>query len=262
MRTNAHLGATARKVSAKSQAREELANKRKGGLLSKRMVLPPYGYVELLGSYAHDIDVVEAARVSTDRQTTAMGDAEKGLINFLMRNKHTSPFEHTFFKWMIKCPIFVAREFQRHRTFSFSERSGRYTELDCEFYIPDADHWRAQVGAPGHYEYKKLEDANTWDRIGATEDACREAYKIYQRLGEYGVAREQARMVLPLNIYTEFIASTDAHNLMHFLTLRNAPDAQYEIRVYAQAMENDFAAIMPVTHEAFRKYNELEQAII
>ena len=180
-----------------------------------------------------------------------MDDRNAGLVRFLMRERHGTPFEHNFFRFHIKAPLFVTREWQRHRVGSFNERSGRYSELPDEFYVPAAGDVRTQVGKPGAYTFEPLaDDAAEQVREGIAASYA-ESYRRYQELLAAGVAKEVARSVLPVGLYTEFYWSVNARSLMNFLSLRNAPTAQLEIRVYAEAAERHFEHAMPVTHAAF-----------
>ena len=210
-----------------------------------------HGFVRLDAVLADDLSVVNAARVSFGARVEEMDDRSAGLVRFLMRERHGTPFEHNFFRFHIKAPLFVTREWQRHRVGSFNERSGRYSELPDEFYVPAAGDVRTQVGKPGAYTFEPLPD----DAAEAVRDGIAasyaESYRRYQELLEAGVAKEVARSVLPVGLYTEFYWSVNARSLMNFLSLRNAPTAQLEIRLFAEAAERHFEAAMPVTHAAF-----------
>jgi thymidylate synthase (FAD) len=210
-----------------------------------------HGFVRLDGALATDLSVVNGARVSFGSRKDEMDERDAGLVRFLMRERHGSPFEHNLFRFHIKCPLFVAREWQRHRISSFNERSGRYSEMPDEMYVPSADDVRTQVGKPGSYTFETVDDElaeRTRDRIA---EAYESAYAAYQAMLADGVAKEVARTVLPLGLYTEFFWSVNARSLMNFLSLRNAEPAQREIRLFAEAVEHFFAREMPVTHAAF-----------
>lgn len=224
-----------------------------------------HGEVLLVDSMANDYKVVQAARISTGKERIPGAHLGEGLaereakdaklINFLMSNGHGTPFEHSVFQFYIKCPIFVAREWQRHRIASYNEFSMRYAEVTdetAEFYIPD--HVRVkdpnnkqssvrEEGVVVHDDYSVAE----WMQL-----QTQRAYEAYRVLLVGGVAREMARLVLPVNIYTKFWFTVNARSLMNFLMLRNAPGAQWEIQQYAQALEDIFADKMPVTWQAFR----------
>ena len=179
-----------------------------------------------------------------------MTDRDEGLIRFLMRERHGSPFEHGYFRFLVKAPLFVVREHHRHRAgHSYNEWSGRYSKMDAEFYVPE--NVRTQVGKPGAYSFEPVDAElaeTTRDELRAVYDT---AYAAYERLVELGVARELARAVLPVGAYTEFFWTVNARALMNFVSLRNAETAQREIRRYAEAVERFLAEKMPVTHAAF-----------
>jgi thymidylate synthase (FAD) len=210
-----------------------------------------HGFVRLDEAMADDLSVVNGARVSFARHKTEMDDSDAGLIRFLMRERHGTPFEHNAFRFHIRAPIFVAREWFRHRFSSFNEFSMRYAKATDDFYVPEAEDVRTQVGKPGAYSFEPVSDAVA----GTTRDEFRQvyetAYATYERLVELGVARELARAVLPVGAYTEFYWTVNARALMNFLSLRNSENAQREIRRYAEACERFFAERMPITHEAF-----------
>ena len=210
-----------------------------------------HGFVRLDGAMADDLSVVNGARVSFARRKDVMEESDEGLIRFLMRDRHGSPFEHNAFRFHIRCPIFVAREWFRHRVGSFNELSGRYTELPEAFYLPAAEDVRTQVGKPGAYSFETVAP-EVADR---TRDTMREAYaaayRAYRAMLDEGIAKEVARAVLPVGIYTEFYWTVNARSIMNFLGLRNHETAQREIRAYAAAVEELWGAHMPVTHAAF-----------
>jgi thymidylate synthase (FAD) len=210
-----------------------------------------HGFVRLDAALADDLSVVNAARVSFGARVSEMDERNAGLVRFLMRERHGTPFEHNFFRFHIKAPLFVTREWQRHRVGSFNERSGRYSELPDEFYVPDAANVRTQVGKPGAYTFEPVA-GELAERVRSDVAASyAESYRRYQELLAEGVAKEVARSVLPVGLYTEFYWSVNARSLMNFLSLRNAATAQLEIRLYAEAAEQHFAQAMPVTHAAF-----------
>jgi thymidylate synthase (FAD) len=210
-----------------------------------------HGFVRLDDLMASDLSVVNGARVSFARRKEEMDDADAGLIRFLMRDRHGTPFEHNAFRFHIRCPIFVAREWMRHRVGSFNEFSLRYAKATDDFYVPDAEDVRSQVGRPGAYTFETVEP----DLAEHTRDALREvyehAYSTYERLVEAGVAREVARSVLPVGAYTEFYWTVNARSLMNFVSLRAAETAQREIRRYAEAVERFLELHMPITYAAF-----------
>jgi thymidylate synthase (FAD) len=189
-----------------------------------RVELLDHGFVRLDASMADDLSVANAARVSFARRKEELDDADRGLIRFLMRDRHGTPFEHNSFRFHIRCPIFVAREWMRHRIGSFNEFSMRYARATDDFYVPELEDVRTQVGKPGAYTFEPV---------------------------EAGVARELARSVLPVGAYTEFYWTVNARSVMNFVSLRAAETAQREIRRYALAVEAFLAREMPVTYAAF-----------
>jgi thymidylate synthase (FAD) len=209
-----------------------------------------HGFLALDGALASDLAVVNAARVSFNASSDEMTERDEGLIRFLMRDTHGSPFEHGYFRFIVKAPIFVVREHHRHRAgHSYNEWSGRYSKLEAEFYVPD--YVRTQVGKPGAYSFEPVEPDV---REAAREEiraAADDAFAAYERMLEQGVAKEVARMVLPLSMYTKYFWSCNPRSLMHFCSLRNSEHAQYEIREYAKAAEGFLERLMPVTHAAF-----------
>lgn len=215
-----------------------------------------HGLVTLETHNADDLGVVNAARVSFQKQDETLSQAGERLIVFLLKNRHGTPFEHNFFRWRIAAPIFVFREWHRHRIgHSYNEMSGRYTELPTTFYVP-AD-VVVQVGKPGAYTYEPANNeqaARHQDRLRAVYESATQAY--HDALAD-GVAKQQARLCLPVAIYSEMIWSCNARSLMAWLSLRNHPAAQAEIREYAKAVETIFAQIMPVTHAAFVEHGRV-----
>lgn len=210
------------------------------------------GFIILEDVMGNDLAIVNAARVSFYGDSKG-DEKDKKLLFYLMRNKHTTPFEMVEFKFHVKCPLFVARQWMRHRTWSYNEVSRRYTEINLDFYVPNT--WRKQS-----ISNKQGSDDSTIAKsfTGDLEEIIRRSVDVYERAIEAGVAREQARVFLPQAMYTEFIAKVDAHNLMHFLKLRMAAEAQYEIRVYANAIyKYFFKPVLPWTAEAFEMYNDL-----
>jgi thymidylate synthase (FAD) len=210
-----------------------------------------HGFVRLDGAMADDLSVVNGARVSFARRKTEMDDSDAGLIRFLMRDRHGSPFEHNAFRFHIRCPIFVAREWFRHRIGSFNEFSMRYAKATDDFYVPDPDDVRTQVGKPGAYSFEPVEAELAAETREEREAVYREAYAAYARLVEKGVARELARSVIPVGAYTQFYWTVNARALMNFVSLSNAEFAQLEIRRYAEACERFLEEKMPVTYAAF-----------
>src|SRR5919197_2227465 len=210
-----------------------------------------HGFVRLDDAMASDLSVVNGARVSFARHKTEMDEKDEGLIRFLMRERHASPFEHSVFRFHVRCPIFVAREWFRHRVGSFNEFSMRYAKATDDFYVPEPEDVRSQVGKPGAYSFEPVEDELAERAREELRDVYETAFAAYERLVEAGVARELARAVMPVGAYTEFFWTVNARALMNFVSLRAAEAAQREIRLYAEAVEQFFAAKMPVTHAAF-----------
>jgi thymidylate synthase (FAD) len=210
-----------------------------------------HGFVRLDDAMASDLSVVNAARVSFARHKQEMEPEDEGLIVFLLRNRHGTPFEHNSFRFHVRCPIFVMREWIRHRWSSFNEFSMRYTRATDEFYVPALEDIRQQVGKPGSYSFEPVEPELAEMARTEIEKTNRAAYAAYDRLIEAGIARELARTVLPVAAYTEFYWTVNARALMNFLSLRNAEAAQREIHRYAEVIEDLFAERMPLTHAAF-----------
>ncbi|MBN1543521.1 FAD-dependent thymidylate synthase [candidate division KSB1 bacterium] len=215
--------------------------------LSNESILDP-GFLKLVDFMGGDAAVVQAARVSVGKGLTTE-ERDRKLVHFLLENRHETPFEHAVFKFHIKCPIFVARQWFRHRMSSYNEISGRYTEMKEEFYLPRS--LRAQKGK--NYLYTEIEAELNNRLLRQIEDFYNQAFQLYRDLLQQGVAREHARIVLPLALYTEFYWTVNARSLMNFLGLRLDPHAQWEIRQYAEAAEQIFQDLMPWSHEIFIK---------
>lgn len=211
------------------------------------------GSVKLLDVMGNDIDIVNAARVSFASYENEMSDRAVGLIGFLMKNKHATPFEHVIFKFYIKCPIFVAREWFRHRWSSFNEMSMRYYVPEkMDFYTPSPLAFRQQVGKPGHYKFELIRDTEAYSKaLEMMENVYATAESAYRKMIEMGVAKEVARSVLPVGQYTEFVWTVNARSLINFLSLRNDSNAQQEIQEYAKIIESIFQETLPVTYDAF-----------
>ena len=205
------------------------------------------GCIELNQHVGDDAVVVHSAQVSFAREKNEIDhDRLVGLINFMMKNHHGSVFEHCSATFLVKAPIFVVREWHRHRTQSYNEWSGRYSVLEPEFYIPN--YIRQQTGKPGAYTFEEVTDSMTRTM---TRDIIRNtsehAYGMYEGLLASGIAKEQARVILPVNIYTKFYATANLRNWLKFLELRNSKHAMYEIRQYAKAIEEILFDLYPVT---------------
>lgn len=222
--------------------------------------------VELIQSMGSDESVVAAARVSTaaDLSKKALeqeAEQSKGLINFLLKNRHGTPFEHNSFTFFVEAPIFVVREFMRHRIgFSYNEESGRYRALRPIFYVPAKERNLVQQGKPGAYEFVAGTPEQTKKVSQATKQAYKSAYQAYKTMLDADIAREVARTVLPLGLYSSMYVTCNARSLMSFLSLRTKREdsvfpsyPQREIEMVAEKMEEIFAKKMPITYSCFDK---------
>lgn len=221
--------------------------------------------VELVRAAAQDADVLFAARVSTKGEHSLEdvdGDAERsqGLINYLMRDRHGSPFEHNSMTFFVSAPIFVFREFMRHRIASYNEESGRYRELRPVFYVPAPERKLIQQGKPGAYDFVDGTQEQYDTAVREITASCQHAYDAYQAMLDAGIAREVARTVLPVGTYSSMYVTMNARALMNFLSLRTkrADSAfpsfpQREIEMVADKMEQYWAELMPLTHAAFER---------
>ena len=207
-----------------------------------------------------DYAIAQAARVSYGDGTKSVNE-DNGLVRYLLRHSHTTPSEMVVFKFRIKLPIFVSRQMCRHRMMSMNEISGRYSVMSDEFYFPDPSDLRKQSTTNKQGSDGSVNDADAEAFSQAIEQQCKQAYDLYTKMLNAGVAREQARMILPLNLYTEYYWKQDLHNLLHFLALRLDSHAQYEIRVFAQAMYDLVKPLVPVTIQAFEDYHFMRGAI-
>ncbi|MGQ0679118.1 MAG: FAD-dependent thymidylate synthase [Actinomycetota bacterium] len=219
--------------------------------VGERIDVLDHGFVRLDAAEATDLSVVNGARVSFLQMKEVMQERDEKLIGFLMREKHASPFEHNLFRFHVRCPIAVAREWMRHRWSSFNEHSLRYSEAIDEFYVPAAPQVRRQTGKPGAYTFEPMEPEAAAKVQGIIAEQYRQAWDRYRDMLELGVAREVARLVLPVGLYTEFYWTVNARALMNFISLRNADNALWEIAEYGRVVEDFFASLMPVTHRAF-----------
>jgi thymidylate synthase (FAD) len=211
------------------------------------------GFVRLVDSMGGDNAIVQAARVSYGKGTSKVSQ-DRGLIRYLMRHRHTTPFEMVEFKYHCKMPIFVARQWVRHRTANINEYSLRYSEARDEFYYPD----------PKNIQFQSA--LNKQGRLGEVSDELKKkvskyfkeisdrSFEIYSELNNAGVARELARAILPVNLYTEWYWKNDLHNLLHFIGLRSDNHAQYEIRVFSDAMAKSVKKVAPFAWEAYQDY--------
>lgn len=209
--------------------------------------------VQLLDVMGTDHRIVQAAKVSTAGADSINAEDSAGLIGYLMSNRHGSPFEHCVMQWMITAPIFVWREFHRHRIASYNEESSRYRRLSPVFYVADsAVRPTRQVGKPGHYMLETAEEDLGWWFSDQLTGHLEDAYRGYEEALKNGIAREVARQVLPVSIYSTCYVTMNVRALMNFLSLRNAPTALWEIRQVAALMEAHFAGEFPAVHGAFQ----------
>jgi thymidylate synthase (FAD) len=222
-------------------------------LLDKEIRVLDKGFVRLVDYMGGDQRIVQSARVSYGAGTKSYRQ-DRGLIHYLMRNWHTSPFEQVQLTFHTKMPIFVARQWVRHRTARLNEISGRYSVMKDEFYLPEPQHvcYQSESNKQGRSECLPFEDAMAV--IKQMEEEQKSVYANYQDMLEKGVARELARSNLPLSLYTEWYWQIDLHNLFHFLRLRMDPHAQYEIRVFGEALGQCAKAVAPLAYEAFEEY--------
>lgn len=214
-----------------------------------------HGLVRLVDHMGSDLAIVRNARVSYDAEWRTGDDEGKDakLIHYLLKNRHTSPFEAVSFTFEVKAPIFVFRQWHRHRTWSFNEVSARYAELPEEFYVPQVEQITTQSTSNKQMRTDSThERAADWARLIAGH--CAVSFDLYRSALADGVPRELARGVLPVNTYSHMFATVDLHNLFHFLALRLHTHAQYEIRVYADAMLALIEPIVPVAVAAFREH--------
>lgn len=219
--------------------------------------------VELVKASASDADVIWAARVSTAGETSledvgADPERSKGLINYLARERHGSPFEHTSMTFFVSAPILVFREFMRHRIASYNEESGRYRELRPVFYIPSRERKLVQVGKTGAYEFEDGTAEQYEIMVSAMKRSYQESYNAYQEMLAAGIAREVARATLPVGLYSSMYVTMNARALMNFLSLRTKHEGshfpsypQREIEMVAEQMEKHWAELMPLTYAAF-----------
>lgn len=211
-----------------------------------------HAFVQVVEMMGGDLAVVNSARVSYAKSSAELTDKDERLIHRLLRDKHGTPFEQAVFTFYIKCPIFVAREWMRHRIGSFNEVSGRYKKLDTEFYTPKKFRMPDPERVQMDYKYKDAPDEVDAAARAAVQNAYEYLTKTYDYLvDDLGIAKEHARIILPVGIYTEFRWTVNARALMNFIALRTHPTAMREIRIYAAGIEEMFSNAMPVTHAAF-----------
>lgn len=213
-----------------------------------------HGHVHLEDSMGTDLHIVNNARVSFDQESTEFTAKERGLLNFLMRERHGSPWESVVFRFDVKAPIFVIREWQRHRMGSYNEQSARYSQVPDHYYVPEDDYVRQQLGKPGAYFFDQVEDpevrAQTIELIDSTQRA---AFDAYHQMLEQGVAKELARTVLPVGMFSRMKWTVNLRALFNFVSLRHHEHAQREIRDYAIAVEELAKQVVPVAFEVFEE---------
>ena len=234
-------------------------------ILFEPIAVLDHGFIRVVDYMGDDGAIVQAARVSYGRGTRKVQDDE-GLIRYLMRHRHTTPFEMCEIKYHVKLPIFVARQWIRHRTASVNEYSARYSILDKEYYLPAPEHLAAQADSNRQGRGRVLSADEAARVLALLREDAERCYRDYEEMlnadplgdrrdsGRAGLARELARINLTLATYTQWYWKIDLHNLLHFLALRADPHAQYEIRAYADAMLATVARWVPLTHRAFRDY--------
>jgi thymidylate synthase (FAD) len=236
-------------------------------LMGHEVKVLDHGFVRVVDIMGSDEAVVQAARVSYGRGTKHRSE-DRGLIRYLMRHRHSTPFEMCEIKLHVKLPIFVARQWVRHRTANINEYSARYSILDKEFYVPSEEVAGSQSATNKQGREGAVTHSEAAEHLQAIRELSSQAYTTYERLlnqdadgeplipGHEGLARELARMVLPTNFYTQWYWKIDLHNLLHFLTLRADEHAQHEIREYARAIGDIVRQWVPLTWEAFEDYRE------
>ncbi|UDQ97474.1 FAD-dependent thymidylate synthase [Lentisphaerota bacterium WC36G] len=212
-------------------------------------VLNGQGWVGLIDQLGSEISIVNAARVSFGKLKEKMAAADVKLLHYLLDNKHTSPMEHMAFTFSIHCPLFVRGQWHRHRTWSYNEISRRYTEIDMQMYVPPVIRKQAESDRQASVEWNSDTEAEMQGIIDAHNKASLE---VYYNLLEKGVAREQARGVLPQNMMVTFWGTVDLNNLLHFLELRDHSHAQWEIREYAKAIKALIKPLIPNVAEYYK----------
>ena len=222
-------------------------------MIGEEIKVLDHGFIRVIDYMGDDAAVVQAARVSYGKGTKSVSE-DAGLINYLMRHKHTTPFEMCGIKLHVKLPIFVARQWIRHRTGSFNEYSGRYSIMDKEFYTPFNENLGLQSASNKQGTEGRLDETVANTAIKDIVSHSNYAYDLYQQMLEWGISREIARMVLPLNIYSQWYWKVDLKNLLDFLKLRTDPHAQYEIRVYAEEIEKILKQWLPITYGCYEKH--------
>ena len=225
-------------------------------ILDKEFPVLDKGFVRLVDYFGGDQRIVQSARVSYGEGTKSVSQ-DGALIDYLLRHQHTSPFEQVVMTFHVKMPIFVARQWVRHRTGRMNEVSGRYSIMKEEFYVPEADKVSPQSKDNKQGRATEAFDSETANKIiNQLSEGQKSAYENYSELLDSGLAREVARINLPLSLYTEFYWEMDLHNLFHFLKLRLDSHAQYEIRVYAEGMLEMCKKVAPMATESFINHQQ------
>jgi len=242
-------------VELKSQILLNMKKKRK--IIKVKIKCLDHGFVEFIDKMGNDYRILESARMSTGGVGKTTKEKDRGLIRYLYRNKHLTPFEQVTITLHMKMPIFVMRQLIRHRTQSVNEFSGRYSEMPQEFYTPDKFYQQSTKNHQGTGEV--FEDQEQFGHLYRSPIAS--SYSSYFMMLDIGVAKEQSRLVLPLAQYTEFYTTMNLRNLFHLLSLRLHPHAQYEIRVYAKAILQILRSVgdLKWSIEIFEEINELEE---
>lgn len=213
-----------------------------------------HGHVHLEDAMGSDLHIVNNARVSFDQESTEFTSKERGLLNFLMRERHGSPWEAVVMRFDVKAPIFVMREWHRHRISSINEQSARYSQMPDHYYVPERELVREQVGKPGSYSFAPISDPAVVDEtLALIDDTQRAAFDAYHRMLDQGIAKELARTVLPVGMFSRMKWTVNLRSLFNFLSLRNDEHAQREIRDYAIAVEQLAAQVVPVAFEVFEE---------
>jgi thymidylate synthase (FAD) len=218
-------------------------------------IIDDKGFVELVDSMGDDLRVVNAARVSFNSESEEFSKKDETLIAYLLQNGHTSPLEHVIFTFLVKVPLFIRSQWMRHRTWSFNEISRRYTSDEMDFYIPKSFRKQSDDNKQASTE-ETIDNVVMFGDLIPVEEFMKEhsgyCENLYNMLIEQGVSREQARMILPQNMYTKYYATVDLHNLLHFLNIRNHPHAQFEMREYAKRILSIVTGIVPKTIQAWK----------
>lgn len=207
------------------------------------------GFVDLIYSAGNDTTISNAARIIREDWR---GDKDEKLLSYLLKHRHTSPFEHVVFSFHIKAPIFVFRQWHRHRTWSFNEFSGRYKKLPDEYYVPELG--KIGVQSTLNLQGRKFNNEDKQEYLDKYIAGCNASIAIYNELLNNNWPRELARCVLPLSMYSEMFATVDLWNLLHFISLRSDDHAQYEIQVYSNAIKDIVKEIVPVTMSIWDKF--------